>query len=210
MLDLEQFYKKLYQSIDQNDRYDTILEIDDVIVVNFDTLFDRECSIRAADQLIYLLHKLGQGKRFLFLSEDGALLQQSGAVEIIKNIVDCFSLNKHTCLVVCREELDIPNITVINNEAVTLRATVRARLVDLNSAALKELDAIDRQLEQNKSGKKIIGFNFKNAIKGRWTKMLAAKKIQILQQIDPKIISENGIHQAMLQAQSGGKIGKGM
>ena len=73
-----------------------------------------------------------------------------------------------------------------------------------------ELDAIDRQLEQNKSGKKIIGFNFKNAIKGRWTKMLAAKKIQILQQIDPKIISENGIHQAMLQAQRGGKIGKGM
>ena len=124
MLDLEQFYKKLYQSIDQNDRYDTILEIDDVIVVNFDTLFDRECSIRAADQLIYLLHKLGQGKRFLFLSEDGALLQQSGAVEIIKNIVDCFSLNKHTCLVVCREELDIPNITVINNEAVPYWCTV--------------------------------------------------------------------------------------
>jgi len=73
-----------------------------------------------------------------------------------------------------------------------------------------ELDAIDRQFEQNKSGKKIIGFNFKDAIKGRWTKMLAAKKIQILQQIDPKIISENGIHQAMLQAQRGGKIGKGM
>jgi hypothetical protein len=34
---------------------------------------------------------------------------------------------------------------VINNEAVTLRATVRARLVDLNSAALKELDAIESQ-----------------------------------------------------------------
>ena len=32
---------------------------------------------------------------------------------------------------------------VINNEAVTLRATVRARLADLNSAALKELDAIE-------------------------------------------------------------------
>jgi hypothetical protein len=32
---------------------------------------------------------------------------------------------------------------LLNNEAITLRATVRARLVDLNSAALKELDAID-------------------------------------------------------------------
>ena len=68
MQSLEQFYKKLYRSIDQNDRYDTILQIDDVVVVNFDTLFDRECNIRAADQLIYLLHKLGQDKRFLFLS----------------------------------------------------------------------------------------------------------------------------------------------
>ena len=32
---------------------------------------------------------------------------------------------------------------IINSEAIALRATVRARLVDLNSAALKELDAID-------------------------------------------------------------------
>jgi len=34
---------------------------------------------------------------------------------------------------------------VINGEAVVLRATVRARLVDLNGAALKELDAIESQ-----------------------------------------------------------------
>jgi hypothetical protein len=87
-------------------------------VVNFDTLFDRECSIRGSDQLTYLLHKLGQGKRFLFLSEDGALLQQSGAVEIIKNIVNCFNLNPGTCLVICRENLAIPNISIINKESI--------------------------------------------------------------------------------------------
>ena len=79
MQSLEKFYWKKIVTIDQNDRYNTIIEIDDVIVVNFDTVFDRECSIRGSDQLIYLAHKLGQGKRFLFLSEDGALIQQSGA-----------------------------------------------------------------------------------------------------------------------------------
>lgn len=118
MQNLEQFYKKLYQSISQNDRYITILEIDDVVIVNFDTLFDRECSIRGSDQLIYLLHKLGTGKRFLFLSEDGAILQQSGAIEIIKNIVDCFRLNQTTCLVVCREEIKISNVSTIIIESI--------------------------------------------------------------------------------------------
>ena len=124
MQSLKEFYKKLYQEIDQANRYITVLEIDDVIVVNFDTVFDRECSIRGSDQLIYLLHKLGTDKRFLFLSEDGALVQQSGAVEIIKNIVQCFNLGKDTCAVVCREDLDIPNITVINNESVPYWCTV--------------------------------------------------------------------------------------
>jgi hypothetical protein len=117
MQSLKEFYKKLYLEIDQANRYITVLEIDDVIVVNFDTLFDRECSIRGSDQLIYLLHKLGQDKRFIFLSEDGALLQQSGAIEIIKNVIDCFSLNCTTCLIVCRETLDIPNADTINIEA---------------------------------------------------------------------------------------------
>ena len=118
MLNLQEFY---YQVVCQTlpwDRFFTIQELQDVIVINFDCLYERECSVRGPDQLIYLLHKLGQGKRFIFLSEDGSLIQQSGAVEIIKNIIQCFNLDKDTCAVVCRENLDIPNITVINNEAV--------------------------------------------------------------------------------------------
>jgi hypothetical protein len=124
MQSLEKFYWKKIVTIDQNDRYNTILEIDDVIVVNFDTVFDRECGIRGSDQLVYLLHKLGSDKRFLFLSEDGALIQQSGAAEIIKNIIQCFNLNKDTCAVVCREDLAIPNATVINSETVPYWCTV--------------------------------------------------------------------------------------
>jgi len=118
MLDLEQFYYQIVCQTPLRDRYFTIQELQDIIVINFDCLYERECGIRGADQLIYLAHKLGQSKRFIFLSEDGTLVQQSGAAEIIKNIIQCFNLDKDTCAVVCRENLDIPNITVINNEAV--------------------------------------------------------------------------------------------
>ena len=118
MLNLVQFYYQIVCKIPPLDRYFSIQELEDVIVINFDCLYERECGIRGVDQLIYLAHKLGQGKRFLFLSEDGALIQQSGAAEIIKNIIQCFNLDKDTCAIICREDLTIPNITCINNEAI--------------------------------------------------------------------------------------------
>jgi hypothetical protein len=118
MLNLEEFYYQVVNPTPPQDRYQTIQLIEDVIVVNFDCLYDRECSIRGTDQLIYLAHRLGQGKRFLFLSEDGANIGQSGAVQIINNIVNCFNLSAETCAVICRESINIPNVTVVNNEAV--------------------------------------------------------------------------------------------
>lgn len=118
MLDLELFYNQVVCNISPNDRYFAILDIDDVLVVNFDCIFDRECNIRGTDQLIFLLHKLGHNKRFLFISEDGALIQASGALGIIENIIDCFELNNQTCAIACRENIDIENATVINSEAI--------------------------------------------------------------------------------------------
>lgn len=118
MLNLEQFYYQTVCKIPPLDRYFTIQELEDVIVINFDCLYERECGIRGVDQLLYIAHKLGKNKQFLFISEDGALIQRSGAVEIVKNIIDCFNLNKDTCAIVCRENLDLSNITCINNEAV--------------------------------------------------------------------------------------------
>ena len=118
MLDLEQFYYQVVRNTLPSDRYVVIQELQDVIVINFDCLYERECAIRGVDQLIYLAHKLGNTKRFLFLSEDGTLIERSGATESIKNIIQCFNLNKDTCAVVCREDLKLSNATVIINEAV--------------------------------------------------------------------------------------------
>ena len=118
MQSLEQFYDQVSQNIAPFDRYNPIMEIDDVVIINFDCLYERECGIRGVDQLIYLAHKLGKDKRFLFISEDGALISYSGAIEIIKNIVSCFKLNKNTCAVICRENFELENATVINYESI--------------------------------------------------------------------------------------------
>ena len=118
MLSLEDFYYKKVCLTPPLDRFNTITLLEDVVIVNFDCVYERECTLRATDQLLYQLHKLGYNKRFLFISEDGANIALSGAVEVIKNIVNCFNLNVDTCAVICREQLNIPNVTVIINEAV--------------------------------------------------------------------------------------------
>ena len=119
MLNLEDFYYQVvFYQTQQKDRYHAITIIDDVVVINFDCLYERECSIRSMDQLIYLAHKSGHNKRFLFITEDGVNVAMSGALVVINNIIKTFNLNKDTCAVICREHADIPNATVICNEAI--------------------------------------------------------------------------------------------
>jgi len=118
MLNLEDFYYQIVCTNAPNDRFFAIQELEDVLVVNFDCVYDRECSIRGMDQLIYLLHQKGHNKRFLFISEDGANLALSGALTVINNVISCFKLTPDTCAVVCREQLEILNAKVIYNEAI--------------------------------------------------------------------------------------------
>lgn len=112
MNNLVDFYWNKVFAINQSDRYSTVLEFDDTIVVNFDCIYDREGTIRAKDQLTYYLHTIGKGRRFIFMSEDGAVLSGSGALSIVNNIIKTFNLTIDTCLVVCRESLSIHNATV--------------------------------------------------------------------------------------------------
>lgn len=118
MSNLLKFFQKNVHTISHHDRYSPVLEFEDVLVVNFDCLYDRERFLRAVDQLLFYLHSVGQGKRFIFISEDGAVLEHTGAVEIIKNIIQVFGLTSDTCLVVCREPIDIPGATVWIDDSV--------------------------------------------------------------------------------------------
>lgn len=116
---LEKFYWEKIVSIDQNERFTAILHIDDVLVINFDCIYDREGTLRALDQIIYLCHDHGRGKtKFIFISEDGANVRLSGALTVINSVIECFNLDETNCLVVCRERLTIPNATAITNESI--------------------------------------------------------------------------------------------
>jgi hypothetical protein len=112
------FWDKIYYRIDQNDRFNTVLEFDDVLLVNFDCLYERERCLRAVDQLLFYLHKMGNGKKFIFISEDGAILEKVGAVDIITDIVKTFNLTENTCAVICREHIDITGVTVHINDSI--------------------------------------------------------------------------------------------
>ena len=116
MKDLEKFYwEEVAAKLSQEDRFRAVIVINDVLIINFDSIYLRECSLRGVDQVLYTAHKHGSGKRFLFLSEDGAAIKNSGAIPIIKNLINCFNLNEDTCLVMCREDITISNATVVNS-----------------------------------------------------------------------------------------------
>lgn len=112
------FYKLFLQTTTAADRFVTIMEIEGVVVVNLDTLYSRDCSIKALDQLVYVLHKIGHNKRIMFISEDGALVSKSGALALIDSVIKGLDLNEHTCSVVCRENININNATVVCFESI--------------------------------------------------------------------------------------------
>jgi len=110
---MRELIKKYWTLPPPEERYEPIWQVDDILVVNFDCLYERDCSIRAMDQLLYQLHKHGRNKRFLFISEDGANIELTGAIHVIKNIIDEFNLNSDSCGLVCREKLTITNCQVL-------------------------------------------------------------------------------------------------
>ena len=58
MLSLAEFFQEKIIPLPYHDRFVTILEIDDVLVINLDCLFERDYSLRGVDQLIYLLQMI--------------------------------------------------------------------------------------------------------------------------------------------------------
>jgi hypothetical protein len=111
---IEFYWQEISAKLSYEDRNHAVMIIDDVVVINFDAVYLRECGLRGVDQLLYVAHRDGARKRFVFLSEDGAVLKYCGAIPIIENLIECFNLNKDTCAVICREDIEIPNATVVN------------------------------------------------------------------------------------------------
>jgi hypothetical protein len=114
------FYREVVWPQVPHDRNDIVLLIiDDVLVINLDAVYERTLGYRAIDQLVYLIHKHGKEKRFIFLSRDGANIALTGIQFLIENTVKVFNLDQTKCLLVCREPLAINGVEVINWDSIS-------------------------------------------------------------------------------------------
>jgi hypothetical protein len=120
MHNLTKFFWQAYLSKPWADWGVPIIEIDDVIALNFNNMFDRNYAFIGTDQLIYQVDKIGQGKRFLFVFDDGCNPILSGGIEIVKLIIKKYNLTPDTCLIFCRDDLDIPNVTILKHDSIQM------------------------------------------------------------------------------------------
>lgn len=115
---LERFFWQVYLNREWEERAVPIMVIDNVLIINFNCFFDRDYSLSGVDQLLYKVHALGSGKRFIFMFEDGINPFLSGSVEIVRSLVKLFNLNKATGLIFARDEIDIPEIKLIIEDSI--------------------------------------------------------------------------------------------
>lgn len=118
MNELTKFFWTVYLNRSWAERSIPIFEIEDVIAINFNSMFDRNYAFMGTDQLIYQVDKVGEGKRFIFMFEDGCNPILSGGIEIVKFIIKKFNLTTNTCLIFCRDELGIPDATIIKEDSI--------------------------------------------------------------------------------------------
>lgn len=121
---LTKFFWQVYLNRPWADRSIPIIEIEDVIALNFNSMFDRNYAFMGTDQLIYQVDKIGQGKRFLFVFEDGCNPILSGGIEIVKLIIKKYNLNTETCVMFCRDDLDIANVTILKHDSIQMWVNV--------------------------------------------------------------------------------------
>ncbi len=120
MNSLEHFFWHDYLNHSWDDRALPIMILDDVLIINFNTFFDRDYSLSGVDQLLYKVHQLGVGKRFIFMFEDGINPKLSGSVEIVRSLIKLFNLNKDTGLIFTRDDLGIDDVYVIKENSILM------------------------------------------------------------------------------------------
>ena len=116
----EFYWSKYLLNFTQEQRYVPLLEMGEFLVVNFDCMFERDYTLRGKDELLFLLHQHGKDKKIIFLTEDGVSLSLSGADRLIQNAISVLGLTQDTCAVICREDLVVPNATVIKYHSVEM------------------------------------------------------------------------------------------
>lgn len=94
-----------------------ILEIDNLLLINMDVICDRRYNIQGTDELIYEIGRRGKGRVLVFLFQDGANIEFSGAYDVIQYAIRQLNLAPDYCFVFYPDEIIVPGATVINNRA---------------------------------------------------------------------------------------------
>lgn len=95
----------------------SILEIDNLLLINMDVICDRRYNIQGTDELTYEIGRRGQGRVVVFLFQDGANLEFSGAYDVIQHAIRQLALTPDHCFIFYPDEITVPGATVINNQA---------------------------------------------------------------------------------------------
>jgi hypothetical protein len=122
MNDLEHFFWYVYLNRPWDERQRPVLIFDNVLVINFNNFFDRNYALMGTDQLIYQIdkHVADKNLRFIFMFEDGANPILSGGLEIVKHIVAQQNLTAETALIFSRDDLVIPNVTLVKEDSISM------------------------------------------------------------------------------------------
>lgn len=95
----------------------TLLEVDGNLLVNMDVICDRRYHILGVDELMYEIGRRGRDKTLIFLFQDGANIEYSGAYDIVQQSIRQLELTPDRCVVFYPGEIAVPGATVVDNQS---------------------------------------------------------------------------------------------
>lgn len=113
---MENVYNILYSG-ELTHRVFSILEIENLLLINMDVVCDRRYHIQGTDELIYEIGRRGRDRTLVFLFQDGANIEFSGAYDVIQHAIRQLDLTPERCCIFYPDDITVPGATVINNQA---------------------------------------------------------------------------------------------
>lgn len=83
------------------------------LFVSLDAIYNRDGGLDGVNQLIYKIHQLGKDRKIFFFNSDGVNLITSGAIEVINFVIETLNLDKMSCVVTSRQDIEIDRATVL-------------------------------------------------------------------------------------------------
>lgn len=109
-----EIFKVMYDhQLDQ--RVFSLLEIDEYLLINMDVICNRQYHILGVDELLYEIGRRGGGHTIVFLFQDGANIEYSGALGIINQTIKQFCLPPDKCIIFYPGKISVPGTTVLDN-----------------------------------------------------------------------------------------------